>query len=256
MFAYRNSRQLAKPDRSLEDRPDPEGWEDRLTGLSPVEAIRDLCEAYPGRVACSTSFGMEDQLLTHWIATEGLAVRIFTLDTGRLFAETHDVWSATLEAYGVPIEAYQPEAAGLREFVTRHGPNAFYQSIDLRKECCRIRKVEPLREALQGAAVWITGIRAGQGSGREGMPLIEWDGTYGLYKFHPLLAWDDASVREEVRRLQVPCNSLHDRGFVSIGCAPCTRAVKPGEDFRAGRWWWERGGGKECGLHVHAVTGK
>lgn len=236
--------------------PNPEGWRDRLAGLSPAAAIRELCEAFPGRVAFSTSFGMEDQLLTHWIATEGLPVRIFTLDTGRLFPETYATWSATLEAYGITIQACHPAEAGLREFVTRHGPNAFYQGIELRKECCRIRKVEPLREALQGAAVWITGIRAGQGSGREGMPMVEWDEAYGLYKFHPLLAWDADAVREEVLRLQVPYNNLHDRGFVSIGCAPCTRAVRPGEDVRAGRWWWEQGGGKECGLHVHGPQGK
>jgi phosphoadenosine phosphosulfate reductase len=232
-------------------KPHPEGWRDRLGGLTPAEGIRRLCEAFPEGVVFSTSFGMEDQLLTHWIATEGLPVRIFTLDTGRLFPETYATWSATLEAYGITIEACHPSEASLGDFVSRHGPNAFYQSIELRKDCCRIRKVEPLREALQGAAVWITGIRAGQGSGREGMPMVEWDGAHGLYKFHPLLAWDDHAVREEVRRLEVPYNSLHDRGFLSIGCAPCTRAVRPGEDVRAGRWWWEQGGGKECGLHAH-----
>ncbi len=237
-------------------KPDPEGWRDRLGGLTPAEGIRRLCEAFPGRVVFSTSFGMEDQLLTHWIAREGLPVRIFTLDTGRLFPETYTTWSATLEAYGLTIQAYHPAEVGLRDFVTRHGPNAFYQNIELRKECCRIRKVEPLREALLGAAVWITGIRSGQGSGREGMPMVEWDGAYGLYKYHPLLAWDDSSVRDEVRRLEVPYNALHDRGFASIGCAPCTRAVGPGEDVRAGRWWWEQGGGKECGLHVHGTQGK
>lgn len=235
----------------IDNKPGIRALEAHLRGLHPVEAIRELCGLHPGRVVFSTSFGMEDQLLTHWIASEALPVRIFTLDTGRLFPETYAVWSATLEAYRIPIAAYHPGEAGLKAFVTEHGPNAFYQGVELRKECCRLRKVEPLREALQGAAVWITGIRAGQGSGRDEMSMLEWDETYGLYKFHPLLSWSTEEVRRKVDRQGVPYNSLHDRGFVSIGCAPCTRAVKPGEDFRAGRWWWEQGGGKECGLHVH-----
>jgi phosphoadenosine phosphosulfate reductase len=226
------------------------GLEARLRGLHPVAAIRALCGVYPGRVVFSTSFGMEDQLLTHWIATERLPVRIFTLDTGRLFPETYAVWAATLEAYGVPIETYHPEAGRLGDFVTRRGPNAFYGSVSDRLACCRIRKVEPLREALRGAAVWVTGIRAGQGSGRDAMPMLEWDEGHGLYKFHPLHACGAEELRQEVDRHGVPYNSLHDKGFVSIGCAPCTRAVGPGEDFRAGRWWWERGAGKECGLHT------
>lgn len=199
---------------------------------------------------------MEDQLITHWIATGGLPVRIFTLDTGRLFPETHAVWSATVERYGIGIEAYHPDAVVLRDFVTRRGPNAFYASVADRQECCRIRKVEPLAEALRGVAVWVTGIRAGQGSGRSALSALEWDAGHGLLKFHPLLDMDGEVLRAEVVRHRVPYNPLHDKGFVSIGCAPCTRAVRPGEDVRAGRWWWEQGGGKECGLHVHGVQGK
>ncbi|HET9432271.1 MAG TPA: phosphoadenylyl-sulfate reductase, partial [Chitinophagaceae bacterium] len=144
-----------------------------------------------------------------------------------------------------------PDSFAVQEFVTEKGPNSFYESVDNRKQCCHIRKVEPLQRALKGNKIWITGIRAEQSNNRHDMPMLEWDEVNQIIKFHPLLNWTWGQVKQYVSRNDVPYNPLHDKGFVSIGCAPCTRAVKPGEDFRAGRWWWEDNSKKECGLHIH-----
>lgn len=219
-----------------------------FTSRSIGENLEDLVQAYPGKVVFSTSFGIEDQAITHFLT--GKEIRIFTLDTGRLFPETYSTWSATLERYEIEIETYYPNAESLQQFITLRGPNAFYVSTENRKKCCDIRKVEPLQRALNGAKVWITGIRAAQSPERQSTPLLEWDQKYEVLKYHPLLFWSDAQLKEFVQGNHIPYNILHDRGFVSIGCAPCTRAVKPGEDFRAGRWWWEDGSKKECGLHL------
>lgn len=212
--------------------------------------LLELTELYPGTVVFSTSFGLEDQAITHLIGDSGVDVRIFTLDTGRLFPETYSTWSSTLDRYKLTIEAYYPNETDLRAWITENGPNAFYGSVEARKACCQIRKVEPLRRALQGNRVWITGIRAAQSPERQGTPILEWDEANQILKYHPLLNWSDETLNEFIRINNVPYNPLHDRGFVSIGCAPCTRAIKPGEDFRAGRWWWEDNSKKECGLHV------
>ncbi len=209
-----------------------------------------LCERFPHQVTFSTSFGLEDQVITHLIAKNELPVKIFTLDTGRLFTETYSIWSRTIEKYGLSVEAFYPEAAALQAFISTRGPNSFYESVENRKECCRIRKVEPLNRALKGNQVWITGIRAEQSSNRHEMSSLEWDDTNRIMKFHPLLHWTWGQVKQYVSRNDVPYNPLHDKGFVSIGCSPCTRAIKPGEDFRAGRWWWEENNQKECGLHA------
>ncbi|MDX1911235.1 MAG: phosphoadenylyl-sulfate reductase [Saprospiraceae bacterium] len=211
-----------------------------------------LAEHFAGQAVFSTSFGLEDQAISHLIFSNNLPIRVFTLDTGRNFPETYTTWSRTLERYRHPIEVFAPQADALADFLTLNGPNSFYQSVDQRKECCHIRKVEPLQRALQGQALWITGIRAEQSSNRQHMQALEWDEAHQLIKFHPLFDWTQAQLRAFVTRHNIPYNPLHDRGFVSIGCAPCTRAVQPGEDFRAGRWWWEDAGKKECGLHVHA----
>ena len=212
--------------------------------------LRDLAELYPGGVSFSTSFGFEDQVITHLIYASGADINIFTLDTGRLFPETYSTWSATLEKYGLPIQAWYPDEERLRNWVTENGPNAFYESPELRKSCCHIRKVEPLKKALLGKKVWVTGIRASQSSERKNTPILEWDEVHGLIKYHPLLHWSEEETKEFINEKSIPYNPLHDRGFVSIGCAPCTRAIKAGEDFRAGRWWWEDNSKKECGLHV------
>ncbi|MFN5423228.1 MAG: phosphoadenylyl-sulfate reductase [bacterium] len=223
----------------------------KITGKSAVDSIRIIHEAYPSETVFSTSFGIEDQVIIDMIAKAGIRVNIFTLDTGRLFPETYSLWSSTMEKYGVKINAYSPDADTLNEFLAAHGPNAFYNSVELRKTCCDIRKVRPLRKALAGNKIWITGIRAEQSPNRDGMQMLEWDEVNQIIKFHPLLNWSYDEVKAYVSTNHVPYNPLHDRGFVSIGCAPCTRAINEGEDFRAGRWWWEDNSKKECGLHSH-----
>ncbi len=216
-----------------------------------VQVITALAEHFPGEAVLSTSFSMEDQVITHMVAANQLAVDIFTLDTGRLFPETYAVWSSTLERYGVKVNAYYPEADRLQKFIAEQGPNSFFAAVENRKTCCHIRKVEPLQRALKGRKLWITGIRAEHSQNRQDMTGLEWDEQNKLLKYHPLLYWTTDDVRAYIRTHKVPYNPLHDKGFVSIGCAPCTRAIQPGEDFRAGRWWWEEEGKKECGLHLH-----
>jgi phosphoadenosine phosphosulfate reductase len=221
-----------------------------ISGLSIRDALAALAGAFPGQVTFSTSFGIEDQVIAHHILDAALPVSIFTLDTGRLFAETYSVWSATNEKYDARVQAYYPDRALLESFLNEKGPNAFYASVANRKECCAIRKVEPLKRALQGQAVWVTGLRAEQSPERKDHQLVEWDEGNRIIKYNPLLHWDTGAVREYIDRYNIPYNPLHDRGFVSIGCAPCTRAIRAGEDFRAGRWWWEDNSKKECGLHA------
>lgn len=223
-----------------------------LNGKDIAEQLRLLVNRFPDHVTFSTSFGLEDQAITHFIAANNLPVKIFTLDTGRNFSETYSSWSRTLEKYNINITAFYPDATALQKFITEKGPNSFYSSVENRKQCCFIRKVEPLQRALSGNKIWITGIRAEQSNNRFDMPMLEWDEVNGIIKFHPLLNWTWGQVKQYVSRNDVPYNPLHDKGFVSIGCAPCTRAIKPGEDFRAGRWWWEDSSKKECGLHIHA----
>ncbi len=220
--------------------------------LSIVEFLKELVSQFPGKVVFSTSFSYEDQVITHAILSNQLSVKIFTLDTGRLFAETYSLWSSTNERYSTKIEAYYPNQDALQEFVLLGGPNSFYESVDNRKQCCGIRKVEPLKRALAGNAVWITGLRAEHSANREALPMVEWDESNKIIKYHPILEWTTEQVIEQIKVHNIPYNPLHDKGFVSIGCAPCTRAIKPGEDFRAGRWWWEDAAKKECGLHEHA----
>jgi phosphoadenosine phosphosulfate reductase len=217
---------------------------------SPLASLAWLAERFAGRAVFSTSFGIEDQVIAHLIFSQKLPIRVFTLDTGRNFPETYSTWSRTLERYQQPIQTYAPQAAPLEAFLAEKGPNAFYDSVENRKQCCHIRKVEPLRRALQGQQLWVTGIRAEQSPNRQDMAPLEWDAAHQLLKFHPLFDWTFEQVRHYVRQHNIPYNPLHDKGFVSIGCAPCTRAIQPGEDFRAGRWWWEDASKKECGLHA------
>ncbi|WP_353183479.1 phosphoadenylyl-sulfate reductase [Parapedobacter lycopersici] len=225
-----------------------------VTGLikdrQPEEALAQLAARFPGELVFSTSFGLEDQLITHLIFENNLPIRVFTLETGRLFQETYYTWNRTLERYQKEIEAYFPDTHAVQQLITQKGPSSFYDSVENRKECCRIRKIEPLQRALAGAACWITGIRADQSDNRQGMADVEWDGTNGLVKFHPIYHWTLDEVKRFVKANNIPYNPLHDKGFPSIGCAPCTRAVQEGEDFRAGRWWWEDQSKKECGLHA------
>lgn len=221
----------------------------KLDSLSISEALQLLLETYPGKTTFSTSFSFEDQVIAHTILSHSLPISMFTLDTGRLFAETYSLWSSINERYHTHIKAYYPDQTAIETFVEANGPNAFYASVDNRKTCCHIRKVEPLKRALAGNAVWITGLRAEHSSARQDLRSVEWDAANNVIKYHPILCWTTEEVREYIDRHNIPYNPLHDRGFVSIGCAPCTRAIKPGEDFRAGRWWWEDNSRKECGLH-------
>ncbi|QEM04112.1 phosphoadenylyl-sulfate reductase [Mucilaginibacter rubeus] len=222
------------------------------TGLVPVEALTKLAELFPGEVIFSTSFGWEDQVISHMIFANNLPIKVFTLETGRLFRETYSVWAATMNRYQKPIHAYYPNNELLEEMVSKKGPNSFYESVENRKECCGIRKIEPLKRALKGNKIWITGIRAEQSINRHDMHDMEWDEQNQLVKFHPIFSWTLDEVKAYIKQYNIPYNSLHDKGFPSIGCMPCTRAVAEGEDFRAGRWWWEDQSKKECGLHETA----
>lgn len=226
-----------------------ENIKQQTAGLEPVEALSLLADIFPGKIIFSTSFGWEDQVITHMIFANNLPIKVFTLETGRLFPETYYVWNRTIEIYGQPIHAYYPKGELLEQMVSTKGPNSFYESVENRKECCGIRKIEPLKRALAGNDCWITGIRAEQSETRQFMDNVEWDEQNNLAKFHPIYNWTLNEVKDYIKLYNIPYNTLHDRGFPSIGCAPCTRAVQPGEDFRAGRWWWEDQSKKECGLH-------
>ena len=219
--------------------------------LSLDETLVFLAKEFPGKVTFSTSFGQEDQVITDFIAKSNTDITIFTLDTGRLFQETYDVFHKTLKKYKKSIEVYFPEATAVENLLKQKGPNSFYDSVENRKECCFIRKVVPLRKALAGNSVWITGLRAEQSENRQDLNLFEYDAGFEIIKFNPLLKWSLQEVEDYLQENNVPQNALHKKGFVSIGCAPCTRAIAPGEDIRAGRWWWESSA-KECGLHQHA----
>jgi phosphoadenosine phosphosulfate reductase len=220
---------------------------------SPVtEAIRLVTEWFPHEVVFSSSLGQEDQVLTDIIFRNNVPLKIFTIDTGRLFNETYELLDRTTARYKKPVHVYFPGAEDVEEFVAVKGINSFYESVDNRKECCYIRKVKPLNRALKGAKVWITGLRAEQSNNRQNMSMIEWSEEKQLYKFNPLINWTHGEMIDYIKKNNVPYNPLHDKGFVSIGCAPCTRAIEPGEDARAGRWWWEASQ-KECGLHETAL---
>lgn len=215
--------------------------------------LRAAREAVPGRLVVTTAFGLEGQLITHAIAGAGLDVDFVTLDTGRLFPETHAVWAETEARYGLRIRAIHPEAEALDALVAGQGPEGFRASVENREACCRVRKVAPLARALAGAGGWISGLRRGQSEARGAVPFAAADHGRGLLKISPLFDWTAEAVAEHVRDLGIPYNALHDRGFPSVGCAPCTRAVRVGEDSRAGRWWWEQSA-RECGLHLPQPT--
>lgn len=202
-----------------------------------------------GRIVFTTSFGIEDQLIAHHIFTQRLPIEVATLDTGRLFPETHAVWQETEELYGVRIRAVHPDAAALAALVADQGINGFYHSKDARFACCGVRKVEPLGRALAGASGWVTGLRSDQSERRSEIAFAQWDADRELIKIAPLFDYNRSRTVAECVKLGVPVNALHSKCFPSIGCAPCTRAIRPGEPERAGRWWWETNEAKECGLH-------
>jgi len=223
--------------------------EQLIKNKSPEESLAIIANEFTDKVVFSTSLGYEDQVITHLIFSNNLPIEIFTLDTGRLFNETYSVLNSTLERYKKSIKVLYPQTLAIEKLVSEKGPNSFYGSTENRKECCYIRKVEPLQRALKGNTIWITGIRADQSGNRKDMPALEWDEGNKIIKYHPIINWTLDEVKNYITKHNIPYNTLHDKGFVSIGCAPCTRAIKEGEDFRAGRWWWEQNDKKECGLH-------
>ena len=225
----------------------------KIESSSLVESIDTVAKLFPGQVVFSSSLGQEDQVITDAISKNNIPVKIFTLDTGRMFNETYELIERTMARYKRSIQIYFPDANDVEKFVATKGLNSFYESVENRKECCFIRKVKPLNRALQGAKIWITGVRAEQSDNRKNMPMVEWEEERQLYKFNPLLHWTYKDVMDYINEFNVPYNHLHDKGFISIGCAPCTRAIEPGEDARAGRWWWENSQ-KECGLHADSKT--
>ena len=216
---------------------------DALTILSRAAAL------FPDKIAFASSLGYEDQIITHFIARNDLPIKIFTLDTGRLFPETYELIDRTVARYKKTIEVYFPDYKQVEEMVNQKGINLFYHSIENRKLCCDLRKTEPLKRALNGLDAWITGLRREQAITRTHMQAIEWDAMHGLIKVNPLINWTAEEVEQFIKKEGIPYNKLHDKGFPSIGCQPCTRAIEPGEDIRAGRWWWEQPEQKECGLH-------
>lgn len=225
-----------------------------IAGQDVAVVLQLLSAKFSGAVTFSTSFSKEDQVITHLLQQHAPDATVFTLDTGRFFKQTYDVWASTNAHFGIKIDSYFPERLEIEKYLDQNGPNAFYQSVELRKECCHIRKVEPLKRALAGYSVWITGLRAAHSSARQSLKKIEWDEAHQIIKYNPLLHWNDEEIDAYIRKYQLPYNSLHDKGYVSIGCEPCTRAIRPGEDFRAGRWWWEDSTKKECGLHTSDVS--
>jgi phosphoadenosine phosphosulfate reductase len=223
--------------------------EEILNHISAGEGLKKIAELFPGKVKFSSSLGQEDQVLMDLISRNNIDISVFTLDTGRLFNETYELIEKTEARYKRKVEVYFPKADAVENMVNKNGINLFYNSVEERKLCCHIRKVEPLNRALSGASVWVTGLRSSQTTIRKNLHVIEWLPEKQLYKYNPLLNWSYEEVIEYINTNSVPYNPLHDKGFVSIGCAPCTRAIKPGEDERAGRWWWETSQ-KECGLHT------
>ena len=216
---------------------------------NPLEILKSIAQMKGEKIVFSTSLSAEDQVITHMIFSLNLDIEIFTLDTGRMFPETYQTLQKTLEKYQKEIKVYFPAAEEVEELMTEKGAYSFYDSVENRKQCCEIRKVKPLKRSLKGKTIWITGIRSEHSQNRTEMQKIEWDAANNITKIHPLLHWSNDEVLTYIKENNVPYNSLHDKGFISIGCQPCTRAVKEGEDFRAGRWWWEDTSKKECGLH-------
>lgn len=227
-----------------------ESLREQTAEMSAQEVLDFFTKLYPGKVALSSSLSYEDQVLTHMIVKGGKKARVFTLDTGRLFPETYNLIDTTRMTYGIAIEVFFPDYKKVQEMVRLHGINLFYESVELRHLCCDIRKIEPLKRALEGMSVWVSGLRRSQSATRVDMQMVEWDEADSVIKLNPLIDWSEDDVKQYIKDYSVPYNKLHDQGYPSIGCQPCTRAIAPGEPIRAGRWWWEDPDHRECGLHV------
>lgn len=220
-----------------------------LFNATPQVIIESVLKLFAGRIALASSMGAEDQVLTDMIIKIEPKTRIFTLDTGRLFPETYDLIDRTARKYKTTVEIFFPDNNSVQQMVYSKGINLFYESVENRKQCCHIRKIEPLQRAFAGLDAWICGLRASQSVTRNELGVIEWDANNNLVKVNPLAHWTEEQVWEYIKINKVPYNTLHDKGFPSLGCQPCTRAILDGEDVRAGRWWWENPESKECGLH-------
>lgn len=218
-----------------------------------LAVLKNIAEEY-SPATFANSFGAEDMVITDLLNQHNIDIEIFSLDTGRLPAETYQLMQEVKNRYDKPVLTYFPKTESVEEYIQKNGPNAFYQSIELRKGCCFIRKIEPLRRAITNKKAWVTGLRREQAVTRADLPISEWDTDNGLQKFSPLADWSEDDVWEYLRNENVPYNALHDKHYPSIGCAPCTRAIAVGEDIRAGRWWWEDPESKECGLHSKAMS--
>lgn len=220
-----------------------------LQSRSALEVLDYMFNSFNGKVAFSTSLGVEDQVITHMLQAISKEAYIFTLDTGRLFPETYDLLDVTNKKYDLNIKVFFPDANKVQEMVNAKGINLFYESVENRQLCCFVRKLEPLKRAFEGVDAWVCGLRKGQSPTRQNMKVVEWDAKNGLIKVNPLIEWSKEQIWDYINQYRVPYNKLHDKGFPSIGCQPCTRAILPGEDIRAGRWWWENADTRECGLH-------
>lgn len=224
-------------------------WQELAAGMDPRDVIRWASGNFSDRLCFASSLGAEDQVITHFIAEASPDIRIITLDTGRLFPESYELIEKTEVRYGRRIEVFAPHTEEVESMVSKHGINLFYKSVENRKLCCSIRKIHPLTRALSGVDAWLCGLRRDQALTRQQVQVIEWDEQFGIVKINPLWNWSQSQVWDCIKRNDIPYNSLHDQGFLSIGCSCCTRAVAAGEDVRAGRWWWEQPEHKECGLH-------
>lgn len=222
---------------------------EQFAGKSAIEVLTWFLREYKGKIGLASSLSIEDQAITEMICKIDSSCRIFTLDTGRLFPQTYSLISKTKDRFGKQIEVYFPDYKAVEAMTGEHGINLFYESVELRKRCCHVRKIEPLKRAFEGLEVWICGLRREQSVTRADNNVVEWDKGNGIIKINPLIEWSEAQVWDYIKQNQIPYNVLHDQGYPSIGCQPCTRAVKDGEDLRAGRWWWENPEQKECGLH-------
>jgi len=229
------------------------GWQDLAARMEASEIIRWASGVFGKRLCFATSLGAEDQVITHVIAQVSPEMRIITLDTGRLFPESYELIAKTEARYARRVEVFSPQTEEVEAMVREHGINLFYKSVENRKLCCSIRKIHPLTRALAGADAWLCGLRRDQALTRQQVQVVEWDQQFEIAKINPLWNWTESQVWDYVRKNEIPYNSLHDNGFLSIGCSCCTRAVAAGEDVRSGRWWWEQPEHKECGLHKKVV---
>jgi len=232
-------------------------YKNAVQGMDPHNIVRWALSTFGfQKIALASSFSAEDQVLTHMMVSAEPRSRVFTLDTGRHFQETYDVWQKSVDRWRLRYEVCSPDPLELARLTSDKGPNLFYSSIEARKACCAVRKTQPLRKVLSTVEAWIVGLRGGQAITRASLEPIEWDHAHGIYRISPLYNWTEDQVFSYIRQNDVPISALHERGFRSIGCAPCTRAIGPNDDVRSGRWWWEAPEHKECGLHNRPQSGE